>query len=128
MTCRQGVGEIVPIQDARRVIIRHGLDGIGFRVMKHASLRFVSPDDFESASKNLDNQQVVNYLEKVTDLVKCELCAMKIYWFASTGGRVFRPNESAVPMAVQGKLYTITSSSTAARSIGCAVSNSTTYH
>ena len=64
----------------------------GFTFLKHASLCFVSRDDSKSACMDLDNEQVANYLEETMDLVKCELCAMKICWFASTGGRDFRHN------------------------------------
>lgn len=64
----------------------------GFTFLKHASLCFVSRDDSKSAGMDLDNEQVVNDLEKTMDLVKCEVCAMKICWFPLTGGRVFRHN------------------------------------
>ena len=89
-SCGYGVGENVPIQDARRVTVEHGLDVVGFTFLKHASHCFVSPDDSESARIDLDNEQVVNYLEETMDLVKYELRAMIICWFPLTGGRVFR--------------------------------------
>lgn len=79
--CEYSVVDNVPFQDVRKVVVQHVLDMTGFTFLKHASGYFVSPDDFESAGNDPDNEQVVNYLEETLDLVKRELCAMKVICF-----------------------------------------------
>ena len=53
----------------------------GFTLLKHASRCLVSPNDLGFAGNDPDSERVVNYSEKTVDLVKRELCAIKVVCF-----------------------------------------------
>ena len=53
----------------------------GFTSLKYASRCFVSPNDLEFAGNDPDIERVVHCSEEMMDLVKRQLCAMKVVCF-----------------------------------------------
>ena len=53
----------------------------GFTSLKYVSRCFVSPNDVDFAGNDPDIERVVDCLEEMMDLVKRQLCAIKVIFF-----------------------------------------------
>ena len=64
-----------------KVVVQHGFYMTGFTFLKYASRCFVAPINLDFADNDPDSERVVNYSKETIDLVKRELCAIKVVCF-----------------------------------------------